>query len=237
MAAFRRGLEVYEGLVGEDPKDLTHIMLLNWRRTELGKMLTQRNDREGALKLYTQAIDQLEAAFSRDPHYASIASALATARGARAAVLVLMQHHPDAVKDLNRALELATSDKDRNRCQLARRVAVMGAVHRQSQLELSRRGDHETAMAEADALAGCEGVPSNGLYKCACAYALASPIAPDADSREKRAAGALALLRRADAFGHFKTKKHLDELKTDKDLNALRTRDDFKKLLAELEAK
>jgi serine/threonine protein kinase/tetratricopeptide (TPR) repeat protein len=77
------------------------------------------------------------------------------------------------------------------------------------------------------------------LYDAACAYALCAGAANQAKSPvagapdfEELAGEALALLQRAVANG-FKNATHMRQ---DKDLEALRQRDDFKKLLAGLEA-
>jgi serine/threonine protein kinase len=75
------------------------------------------------------------------------------------------------------------------------------------------------------------------LYNVACAYALCAgaamnPVA-NAPSADKLADEAMALLKQAVAQGF----NDADYMKKDDDLGALRERDDFKKLLAELEAK
>ena len=59
------------------------------------------------------------------------------------------------------------------------------------------------------------------------------PLADSADTREKHAARAVELLRQAVGKG-FKDVKHM---KTDRDLDALRQRDDFRRLVRELEEK
>lgn len=74
------------------------------------------------------------------------------------------------------------------------------------------------------------------LYDAACAYALCAgaarnPVA-NAPGLEKLAEEAMALMKQAVAKGY----KDAAHMKQDKDLDALRERDDFKKLLAELEA-
>jgi eukaryotic-like serine/threonine-protein kinase len=109
---------------------------------------------------------------------------------------------------------------------------------------LARRGRHADAVATADKL---HDLPPGGplqLYNAACGYALCvGAVAPgkpteqlSADekaARERYAARAVAVLREAVAKGY----KDVAHLKKDTDLDPLRGRDDFKKLLAELEAK
>jgi hypothetical protein len=79
------------------------------------------------------------------------------------------------------------------------------------------------------------------LYDAACAYALcagaakkpspASPL-PQGARGDKLGDEAMALLKQAVAKGY----QNAAHMKQDKDLDALRDREDFKKLLAELEA-
>jgi serine/threonine protein kinase len=70
------------------------------------------------------------------------------------------------------------------------------------------------------------------LYSAACGYALCTPLADKPETKEKYAARALELLRKAVA----KRYKYAAYMKKDADLDALRQRGDFQKLLADLEA-
>jgi tetratricopeptide (TPR) repeat protein len=72
------------------------------------------------------------------------------------------------------------------------------------------------------------------VYNMAAFHALMMRGSTDA---EKHAEIAMDWLRKADADGAFAVPKLLATLKTDKGLDALRGREDFKKLLANLEAK
>jgi hypothetical protein len=87
------------------------------------------------------------------------------------------------------------------------------------------------AVAAADLLADNAKEPGH-LYDAACGYALCVPLADKAETREKYAARAVALLRQAVTKGY----KNAAHMKEDTDLDAIRQRDDFKKLLADLEA-
>jgi tetratricopeptide (TPR) repeat protein len=78
------------------------------------------------------------------------------------------------------------------------------------------------------------------LYNAACLYALCARAAKQANSplagapgSEKLANEAMALLKQAIAKGH---KNAVADVKGDMDLDALREREDFRKLLSELEA-
>jgi hypothetical protein len=69
------------------------------------------------------------------------------------------------------------------------------------------------------------------VYNAACAFALCVPLADKEEAREKLAARAVELLKQAVARGY----KNAAHMRQDPDLDRLRQRDDFQKLLAELE--
>jgi tetratricopeptide (TPR) repeat protein len=98
-------------------------------------------------------------------------------------------------------------------------------------------GGGDAARWYAKALATAEVVAANAkapghVYDAACAYALCVLPTDTVETKEKRSARAVALLRQAVAQG-FKDVAHM---KRDTDLDVLRTRDDFKRLLAEMES-
>jgi hypothetical protein len=93
----------------------------------------------------------------------------------------------------------------------------------------------EKQPAKAVAAAGLPGDRARGpgdLYSAACVCALCVPVAEQPETKEKYAARAVELLRKAVDRGY----RDAAHVKTDTDLDAVRSRDDFKKLLAELEA-
>ena len=55
--------------------------------------------------------------------------------------------------------------------------------------------------------------------------------------KEQYAARSVELLRKAESAGFFKDKKNIEHMKKDTDLEPLRQREDYKKLLKELETK
>jgi hypothetical protein len=87
---------------------------------------------------------------------------------------------------------------------------------------------------------------ASSLYNLACLSALSSAAVgkdaslPQADRdqlAERHAAQAVERLGQAQAAGFFKDPAKIEHLKKDADLDPLRSRDDFKKLLKELEEK
>ncbi len=101
---------------------------------------------------------------------------------------------------------------------------------------MARQGQHAELALAADALAGLEPRNGHNLYFAACAHGVAASAAKeDATKQQQYVARAMALLAEARMAGHFKDRKNVERLKQEPDMAALRERDDFKKLLAELE--
>jgi hypothetical protein len=96
-----------------------------------------------------------------------------------------------------------------------------------------RAGQVAAAIEEAEELA--KNAEPLVLYNAACVYALASnatktnPIAPE--QQAKYAERAVALLRQAVAKGY----SDVNGMKNDDDLKPLRLRDDFQKLLRDMQ--
>jgi hypothetical protein len=102
------------------------------------------------------------------------------------------------------------------------------------------QGAHAEASAAADQLAQGHFEPAKDRYKAACVLAGCTPLAakdaklPEARRQElakEYADRAVAALRQAVADGY----RDAAQLRKDPDLDPLRGRDDFRKLLAELE--
>jgi hypothetical protein len=150
----------------------------------------------------------------------------------RAVALLALDHPADALKDWDRALELERKDEDQTTLRMSRA------------LTLTHLGKYEEAVSVAEELAGPPERASITIYPAACVFSRASAAVgldtkrTAADRRqlaEQYAARAVALLRRSQSQGYFKEPANLATLKQDKDLDPLRSRDDFQKLLRELQ--
>ncbi len=102
--------------------------------------------------------------------------------------------------------------------------------------------DYDSAMRTAEEIAKLGWEPAADIYNAACAFARCGLVVDsdqelsEADRRKHTAAFAdRAVLALKDAIE--KGFKDVDKLKKDKDLEALRSRDDFQKLITELESK
>jgi len=93
----------------------------------------------------------------------------------------------------------------------------------------------ETAVAEAEEVLQDEELPASFLCLAARVFAQSSVAVEDPQKRERYAERAVALLREARDCGQFQQQPNIETLKTERRLDSLRLREDFKKLLAELE--
>src|SRR5262249_38623395 len=143
----------------------------------------------------------------------------------RALALAKLQRHSEAVADWDRAATL-DAGPDRPYLRLQRSLALV------------RAGQAGAAVAEVEQVTTAAKVSGADLYAAACVLALASAAAKaEAPLAERRAAGAVALLRRAKDAGHFRDPKKVAHLQQDSDLHSLRQRPDFQQFVAELEKK
>jgi serine/threonine-protein kinase len=109
---------------------------------------------------------------------------------------------------------------------------LRGPVAREATVaRLGRTLRLSNAVAGADQLADSAKAQGD-LYNAACDYTLCVPPADKPEAKEKYAARAVDLLRQAVAKGF----QDVASMKEDADLDVLRPRDDFQKLLADLEA-
>jgi hypothetical protein len=97
---------------------------------------------------------------------------------------------------------------------------------------LARDGDPTRAVQAAAKVAAEAAVPADSLYAAACVHALAAAsVQSDAATRTKYGETAIYLVRQAIAKGY----KDRERMKKDPDLASIRGREDFQKLLAELD--
>jgi hypothetical protein len=177
---------------------------------------------ETSVEYFDKSIALLEPLVKHDPRLATERRFLRNAHLGRALALVELARHADAVKDWDRALELNSVPGDEPELRASRAQS------------LARAGGHVNAVAEANALAAAKEVTGDTLYDLACVCALASTAVKDnAQLQDQYAARAVELLRQAVAKGY----KDIDHLKKDDDLKPLRQREDFRKLMEELEEK
>src|SRR5262249_67757 len=144
---------------------------------------------------------------------------LRNAHWGRAQALDALKRDAEAAKDWDKAVDLSPEPQ-----QPAFRMSRAASR--------VRAGQGDAAIQEAEGLV--KNADAATLYNAACVFALAAERADEPSGslpKEQGALRAVALLRQAVGKG-WKDTAHM---KTDDDLKALRRRDDFKKLLADLE--
>ncbi len=209
LASYRQSLNIRESLAKADPSSAQAQRDLLVSNFKLGNLEQQAGQFSKAIDWYVRALD-IPKRFPR-PDFFKQESAVLESRVCFCRAVVATLTDPTAA--LKQPEEL--------------RPSVLAAVT----YALARQNKPERALAVADLLVANAKEPGH-LYDAACGYALCVPLADKAETKEKRAVRAVELLRQAVAKG-FKDAAHM---KRDADLDALRGRDDFKKLLAELEA-
>jgi tetratricopeptide (TPR) repeat protein len=207
---YARAQKLRERLADADPTSAQAQRDLSVSYSKLGTVAQESNDFQGAIGWYNRALDI--ASRSPEPEFfrREVAGVKDRLRLCRAA--------EQAVADPATALQLPDD---------LRRPALVAAI---SALATKERQPAKAVMA-ADLLAD-NARGAGDLYNAACGYALCVPLADTPQTRDRYAVRAIELLSRAITGGF----KDVAQLKKDGDLDALRPRDDFKKLVADLEA-
>jgi serine/threonine-protein kinase len=219
--SYGEALRLYEQLAKGHPDVPSYRLELGGTYVNLGNLQRDSGQAGAALDSYAQGMEALQAALAKDPKHAEARLYLRNAHWGRADALTRLARHAEAAQDWDRALELDAGPA-RPFFRLQRAVS------------LTHAGDHAQAVSEADALAQAKDVNAPTLYDLACVCSLSSAaVKNDAKLADRYAARAVELLREAVAKGF----KDIEHLKKDTDLDPLRGRDDYRKLLKELEEK
>jgi serine/threonine protein kinase/predicted negative regulator of RcsB-dependent stress response len=210
LADYTEALKLRQGLADADKTDARAQRDLCGSYGKLGTVAQQGHDFKAALGWYDRALD-VARQFPRPEFFRrEVASLNERVRFCRAA--------EQAVADPATALQHPAN---------LRRPVLVAAISTLA----TKEKNPEKAVAAADMLAGIAGGPDD-LYNAACGYALCVPLADKAQTKEQYAGGAVELLRQAVAKGF----RDVDQIRSDPDLAALRQREDYKKLLTEVEA-
>jgi tetratricopeptide (TPR) repeat protein len=224
LTLLRRGLDIAEKLVAEFPTVPEYRRVLGAVQGNIGRtFLDLSKDLEKALPWFDKAVATGEEALRRGESIDRGQSGLQEAHKSRAEALSALQHHAEALKDYDKMVKFAPEPER----PYYRSIRAVGRM---------RAGQVPEAIEEAEEMAKKEGDRTKAtLYLGARVYALASvpskanPISPQ--QQAKYAERAIALLRQAVAKGY----KNVNNMKNDDDLKSLRPRDDFQKLLSEMQ--
>jgi serine/threonine-protein kinase len=231
LQAYQNSLTLAKELTAEEPSVTDHVTILGSDYEGLGKIERDAGHHEAAAQWYSDAVAALAKIMEKNAQDPTARRYQRNAYEGRAIELGQLGRHAEASADWERALALTEASQ-------RPRLGVRPA------LALARSGDHEHAVAEADALAKGKDNTSTMLYDLLRVYSLSIAAVRKDDGRipaerhkaeERYAERAIELLGAARAAGHFKEAKELEGLKKDADFDALRQRADFKKLCADWE--
>jgi serine/threonine protein kinase len=242
-----RAQDLWERLVADFPTTTRYRMYLGGHLNNWGQLAWDRGDLNGACERFERAIAHQEEARKLDPDSAQVRAFLCNHHGNLAEVLGLRGLHAEAARAAENLPRIGPDEEHSRRAavlllQCVRRAekdATLSAPDRSAVVrgyaeklrgfldDADRRGRERPAASKQVSL--------SLLYNSACAFGyLAGKERDDPRRREQSGARAVQLLRRV---AQGKPKNLLTAFQTDTDLDPLRTRDDFKKLLAELETK
>jgi tetratricopeptide (TPR) repeat protein len=181
----------------------------------LGILVSASGRPNDCLVWFDKAILTLTPVYELDRGFAVPGQFLRNSYAARAEAYGLLRKYAEAVRDLDKAVELSPN-KEQPKLRAERSIVRLMA------------GQVAEATAEVAELSKTPNWNAGQWYDFACVYAVAS--AKIADKKQEYADRAMELLRRAVQAGY----RDAAHVKQDSDLDSLRGRDDFQQLLAEL---
>jgi hypothetical protein len=224
-ALLRETLNLRERRMKAEPGNSVEQSYLAWTHGQMGQAEQSRQDYAAAVQAYAKSVEMFEkldqSGALKDPFFRRKLNFYRQR-------LALCRKAEQAVKDLDFALQQPAAEVpgllDLRVRYLLKEQKLPAAVETAAKMK-ERAGDQAAS-----------------LYDAACLYALCAGAAkspsppatlPQGARGDKLADEAVELLRQAIAKGY----KDAGHMKQDKDLDALREREDFKKLLKELEEK
>lgn len=228
QAEMLQALRITEELAKEYPKRLDYQIWLGMMYFN-GAATAEGNDLE-RLVWFDKAIGVLEPIRKSIPKHDRTRLMLCVAYGDRGYTRGRLGR-AEALSDWDRALELDDGK-------------LRGSLRARRAITLAHLGDCKQALAEVEELSTPGVLDGGGLYDLARACSVAASTT-NGDSKlaliernalvERYVARALEFLASAASAGYFTGALQVELMKKDADFGALRQRDDFKKLLTELE--
>jgi serine/threonine protein kinase/Flp pilus assembly protein TadD len=224
--ALRQAVARYERLNADFPGVPGYLVNLGGSYCNSGNMFRDGGQSEAALDWFKKAITTLEPVLAQEPRLTIAREFLRNSHWSRALALDDLGRRTEATRDWERALEL---DDGANGATFRLRI-------------LRNKRDAAGCLAAAAEFEALNPGGTVGMYEAACnravcaAAILEDPKTPAADATRlarEQADLAMAWLRKTIDAGYHNAVL----VKHDTNLDALREREDFKKLLAELEAK
>jgi serine/threonine-protein kinase len=231
LRSFQEALRVQTGLTEKHPELTGYQIDLAGMRVNIGHLLCDEGKPQDSLAGYEQAITTLDLVRRRLPSDPTVRLFLRNAHIGHARALNQLGRHAGAAADWEQALML-----DEGPQRSAYRISWADA--------LARAGEHARATTQAAEFDRLTSVPGGDSYNLACVWSLSAaaarkdarlPAAQQAKLAGQYADRALAWLRKAREAGYFKDPATVANMKNDSDLDPLQGRQDFKKLIAELD--
>jgi serine/threonine-protein kinase len=238
--ATRNALDHFKALAADFPGVPQYRYELAGTHNNLGGLLQNTGRPQEAEAAYTDALDLLKALAADFPAVPDYQAELANTLEGLAELARRRKDHPAARRLLEEARPHTQAALEANPRHPFYRV-VFCEIRKDLAVTLLELGEHAGAAVAAADLARVAHEPAADAFKAAGLLSRCVPLAerdsklPEGQRKElaqSYADQALAALRQAVAKGY----KDADHLKKDPDLDPLRGRDDFLKLLAELEA-
>jgi tetratricopeptide (TPR) repeat protein len=222
----RKALAIFEKLAADFPTVPTYRVNLGASYCNLGILVWDSGKPADSLAWYQKALDTLRPVHEQEPRDATAKLFLRNSHWNRAVARNRLGQFAEALKDWDRAIELSEKSEQPGP-RVGRAITQV------------RAGQVAEAIAEVAALmrtpvADAPGSPKRNAdqwYDIACIYAVAS--GKIGGKKQEYADRAMELLHKAVKAGY----KDAGLMKKDSDLDPLRSREDFKKLLREIEGK
>jgi eukaryotic-like serine/threonine-protein kinase len=230
--AYRQSLALHEALLRDHPHVVSFMLDVASSCENLAAHIRKSRSPEESLAWSARAIHTEETVLAQDPRDAAARFGLFNASLGQARALFDLGRREEADRDWRRAIELSEGQP-----------LINMRLYRPN--PLARLGEHLQAAKEMETLLAEGHTQALNIHTFSWVYAICSAAAANdarlpAAEREKLAdqygRRAVELLRLAQAVGDYRDASRLAHMKQNKDLDAIRDRDDFKRLMAELEA-
>jgi serine/threonine protein kinase len=215
--AFEATLTISEKLVDQFPAVWAYKFELGLGYYNLGELSRHTGKLGETLDMFDKAVQFLKIVHDREPRDVKAKTFLRNSYNGRAQAYDRLHRYAEAVKDWDSVIELSTPTEQ----------PVFRLARALSQVRAGMVGE---AVAEVAELSQQSNLTAIHWYAFACIHATASTKVPD--KHQEYSNRAMELLHKAVDAGF----QDIKLLKTNKDIAPLRDRDDFKKLIAELEA-
>jgi tetratricopeptide (TPR) repeat protein len=187
----------------------------------MGVSLLGQEKLQDALDWFTKTLTVVVPACSREPRIPDALKIACSAHADRGLVMDKLNRYAEAISEFDKGLAFDDGEKRM-------------PIRRLRAKTLVRSGDRTRATSEADALTAEKDATADTIYDAACIYALcATAVRDDHKRADEYASRAVELLGQAVAKGY----RNKAGLQQDPELNALRSRDEFKRLLHDLDPK